>query len=246
MVATLALRLEAYTKLSKEDRASIDRLSGKSVREIAARRDLIREGDPPRSVFLVLEGWGCRYKTLPDGRRQIVAIFIPGDLCDFNLYILKEMDHSIGAITAMKVAEFGREDVERLTAEHPRITEALFWDQLVSAAVQREWTLNVGQRTAYERLAHFLCEMFLRLRAVGLTSGDSCDFPLTQTDLADTTGLTAVHVNRTLQDLRRDGLVELSARKLRVPNLQALMRAGSFNPNYLHLDHEGSHLDAKD
>ena len=197
-------------------------------------------------MFIVLEGWGCRYKTLPDGRRQIVAIFIPGDLCDFNLYMLKEMDHSIGAITPLKVAEFGREDVEKLTAEHPRITEALFWDQLVSAAVQREWTLNVGQRTAYERLSHFLCEMFFRLRAVGLTSGNSCDFPLTQTDLADTTGLTAVHVNRTLQDLRRDGLVELQARKLTIPNLQALMRAGTFNPNYLHFGHEGSHLDARD
>jgi CRP-like cAMP-binding protein len=242
----LTLRLQAYTRLSQDDLAAIDRISQRAIREIGARRDLIREGEPPRAVNLILDGWACRYKTLPDGRRQIVGLFIPGDLCDMNIFILKEMDHNIGTITSLKVAEIGRDDFERLMIEHPRITQALFWNELVTVAIQREWTLNVGQRTAYERIAHLLCEMFLRLRAVGLADGNQCHFPLTQVDLADTTGLTAVHVNRTLQELRRDGLIELHSRTLTIPDLQRLKNAALFNDNYLHLNKEGAHLDAND
>ncbi len=243
---SLALRIEAYTKLSKDDRAKIERLTRKGQREIGARRDLIREGDKPKSVFLVLDGWACRYKQLPDGRRQIVGLFIPGDICDMNIYILKEMDHSIGAITNLRVAEIGRDEFEQLMQENPRITQALFWDELVTVSVQREWTLNIGQRTAYERIAHLFAEIFLRLRAVGMTEGDSCHFPLTQVDIADASGLTAVHVNRTLQELRRDGLIELQSKTLKIPDLKGLMTAAMFNDNYLHMNREGAHLDAND
>lgn len=245
-VSPLALRLEAFTRLSREDRAAIERASRKNLREVAARRDLIREGDTPRVVYLVREGWACRYKTLPDGRRQIVGFFIPGDLCDLNVYILKEMDHNIGAITRVCVTEIGRDDFERLLTDHPRVTQALWWDELVTVAIQREWTLNLGQRTAFERLAHLLCEMFLRLKAVGLTNDTSCEFPLTQVDLADATGLTPVHVNRTLQELRKAGLIELHSKRLTIPDMQALKDASMFNDNYLHLDREGANLDAND
>jgi CRP-like cAMP-binding protein len=224
----------------------IDQLSRKGLKQVSPRRDLIREGDAPKSVFLVLEGWACRYKQLPDGRRQVVAFFIPGDLCDLNVYILKEMDHTVGAISTIKVAEISRDEFEQVMADHPRITQALFWNELVTIAIQREWTLNLGQRTAYERIAHLFVEMFLRLEVVGLTTGNSCEFPLTQNDIADATGLTAVHVNRTLQDLRRDGLVELHSRVLTIPDLKALKDAALFNDNYLHLDREGRHLDAND
>jgi CRP-like cAMP-binding protein len=116
----------------------------------------------------------------------------------------------------------------------------------VTNAIQREWTLNLGQRTAYERIAHLFVELFLRLEVVGLTNGGSCEFPLTQNDIADATGLTAVHVNRTLQDLRRDGLVELQSRVLTIPDMKALKNAALFNENYLHLGREGRHLDAND
>ncbi len=246
MVNTLSLRLQAYTRLSQADIATLDQLSRKGVRQVGARRDLIREGDKPRSVFLILEGWACRYKQLPDGRRQVVSFFIPGDVCDLHAYILKEMDHTVGAISPIKVAEIARDDFEAMMLNHPRITQALFWDELVTVAIQREWTLNLGQRTAYERIAHLLVEMFMRLQVVGLTDGNRCDFPLTQNDIADATGLTAVHVNRTLQDLRRDGLVELHSRTLIIPDMQRLKGAALFNDNYLHLEHEGAHLDAND
>jgi CRP-like cAMP-binding protein len=245
LVPALALRLEGYTHLSSDDRAAVARISRVS-RVVPPRRDLIREGEKPQYVHLMLDGWACRYKTLPDGRRQVVAFFVPGDFCDLNIYVLKEMDHSIGAITRLAVADLGREEMDTLTANYPRITQALWWEELVKVAIQREWTLNIGQRTAYERIAHLIAELFLRLRSVKLTQGDSCDFPLTQTDIADATGLTAVHVNRTLQELRRDGLIELERRRLRIPNLRQLMDAAMFNPNYLHLDREGRHLDAND
>lgn len=243
MVSPLAVQLEAYTRLSDDDRAAIARVSNQT-REVPPRQDIIAEGEQPRYVHLILSGWGCQYKELPDGRRQIVGFFVPGDLCDLHVYVLKETDRSIAAVTRMRVAEISRGEMDELTLNRPRISQALTWEQLVHESIQREWTLNVGQRTAYERIAHLLTELFLRLRAVGLTQGDSCDFPLTQTDLAEATGLTAVHVNRTLQELRRDGLIELERKRLRIVNLDRLMEVSMFNPNYLHLDHEGRQIDA--
>ena len=243
MAFALAHRLDAFTRLSPDDKAAIAQLS-KVARVVQPRRDLIREGETPKFVHLMVDGWACRYKTLPDGRRQIVAFFIPGDFCDLNVYILKEMDHSIGAITRLSVADISREDMDALTTRHPRITQGLWWEALVNAAIQREWTLNLGQRTAHERIAHLLVELHMRLKTVGLTQNGSCDFPLTQTDIADATGLTAVHVNRTLQELRRDELIVLERRQLTIPDIRKLIDAAMFNPNYLHLGHEGQHLDA--
>lgn len=239
----VASKLEAFTRLSGDDRAALAQIS-RNFRYVEARRDLISEGDRPRFVHLMLDGWACRYKQLPDGKRQIVSLFVPGDFCDVNVYILKAMDHSIGAITRLKVAMITPEEMNELTAERPRITQALWWHELVTAAVQREWTLNLGQRTAYERLAHLLIELYLRLNTVGRAHDGRCDFPLTQNDLADATGLTSVHVNRTLQELRRDGLIELERKQLQILDLERMIDVAMFNSNYLHLDHEGRHLDA--
>jgi CRP-like cAMP-binding protein len=239
----VASKLEAFARLSADDRAALAEATH-NFRFVEPRRDLISEGDKPRFVHLVLDGWACRYKQLPDGKRQIVSLFVPGDFCDINVYILRTMDHSIAAITRLKVAMITPEDMNALTAERPRVTQALWWHELVTAAVQREWTLNLGQRSAYERLAHLLVELYLRLNAVGRAQDGRCDFPLTQNDLADATGLTAVHVNRTLQELRRDGLIELERKQLHILDMQRMMDVSMFNPNYLHLDHEGRHLDA--
>lgn len=239
----VASKLEAFTRLSGDDRAALVQIS-RNFRYVEARRDLISEGDRPRFVHLMLDGWACRYKQLADGKRQIVSLFVPGDFCDVNVYILKAMDHSIGAITRLKVAMITPEEMNALTAERPRITQALWWHELVTAAVQREWTLNLGQRSAYERLAHLLIELYLRLNAVGRAQNGRCDFPLTQNDLADATGLTSVHVNRTLQELRRDGLIELERKQLQILDLERMIDVAMFNSNYLHLDHEGRHLDA--
>lgn len=239
----MASKLDAFTRLSADDLSALAQLT-RNFRFVDARRDLISEGDKPRCVHLVLDGWACRYKQLPDGKRQIVALFLPGDFCDVNVYILKAMDHSIGAITRLKVATITPEEMNALTAERPRITQALWWHELVTAAVQREWTLNLGQRSAYERLAHLLIELYTRLKAVGWSHNGRCDFPLTQNDLADATGLTSVHVNRTLQELRRDGLIALERKQLQILDMPRMIDVAMFNPNYLHLEHEGRHLDA--
>lgn len=241
----MALKLQAFTKLSADDREALDRVS-RRVRIVESRRDLISEGEKPTHVHLTLQGWAARYKTLADGKRQIVGLFLPGDFCDLNVYILKAMDHSIAAITRLKVSMISPDEMEELITKHPRVTQALLWHELVSEAIQREWMLNIGQRSAYERLAHLFVELYLRLRTVGLTHNDTCDFPLTQTDLAEATGLTSVHVNRMLQDLRRDGLIELERKQLRIPDLERLMEVSMFNPNYLHLEHEGAHLDSNE
>ena len=240
----LVRKLEQFTRLSEADQTVLNRDAAERVRHFEPHTDIIREGDQPRDVNLFLSGWACRYKQLEDGRRQIVAFFLPGDLCDHNVFILRQMDHSIAALTPVTVAELSREAFERITLDHPRILQALWWETLVNAAVQREWTVNLGQRDAVERMAHLMCELFLRLRSVGLTNGDSCAFPITQSELGEATGMSTVHVNRTLQELRGRHLLTLKGRRLTVPDLDALMAAGLFNPNYLHLDRDGRQLDA--
>jgi len=242
----LIRKLEHFVRLSPADRAILVRASSERVRNFRPRIDIAREGDKPRDVHLILAGWACRYKQLEDGRRQIVSFFLPGDICDLNIFILREMDHSIGTITSVTIADLSREVFDEISAGHPRIATAFWWEGLVNSAIQREWTMSLGQRTASERMAHLLCEIFLRLRLAGLTREDSCDFPLTQSDLADATGLSKVHVNRTLQELRSAELIVLRGKSLTVPSLERLMNAGLFNANYLHMDHEGSRLDANE
>lgn len=244
MVNPLILNLQRFVRLSEDDRAAIERLKQAPLLEAPARSDLIREGDNPSVVRLMASGWACRYKDLPDGRRQIVGLFIPGDFCDLNVYILQRMDHSLGAITPVRYYAIPPELLESVATAHPRVGQALLWHELVTSSVQREWLLNIGQRSARERLAHLLVEMYYRTRTVGLTKGYRCEFPLTQNDLAEATGLTSVHINRTLQDLRREGLIELERKALTILDFEGLKDMALFNSNYLHLDREGRHLDA--
>jgi CRP-like cAMP-binding protein len=245
-VNPLIRKLEQFVRLSPDDRTILTRASSERVRRFAPRVDISREGDRPKDVHLILSGWACRYKQLEDGRRQIVSFFLPGDMCDLNVFILKEMDHSIGTISDVTIADLSREFFDEIGAGYPRIATALWWETLVNAAIQREWTMNLGQRTASERMAHLLCEIFFRLRLAGLTDVNSCEFPLTQADLAEATGLSKVHVNRTLQELRGAKLVVLKGKALTVPNVERLMSAGLFNANYLHMEHEGRQLDANE
>lgn len=242
----LIRKLEQFVRLSSSDRAILTRAASDRVRKFGSRVDISREGDRPKDVHLILSGWACCYKQLEDGRRQVVSFFLPGDMCDLNVFILKEMDHSIGTITSVTVADLPREFFDEISAGYPRIATALWWETLVNAAIQREWTTNLGQRTASERMAHLLCEVFFRLRLAGLARGDACEFPLTQADLAEASGLSKVHVNRTLQELRSADLILLKDKTLTVPSLQRLMNAGLFNAKYLHMDREGRQLDANE
>lgn len=246
-MATFMIRkLEQFVRLSADEKAALMRMSTHSIRDYAPREDVVHEGDKPRWVNVMLDGFACRYKMLEDGRRQILSFFVPGDICDSRVFILKEMDHSIASISPLKVAEVPPETIIDLTARSPRISQALWWSTLVDEAIAREWIVNVGQRSASERMAHLLCELFLRLKGVGLVEDDSCDLPMTQTELADALGLSAVHTNRTLQELRSLGLIVWKGKRLTIPDLRALQGLALFNPNYLHLDRVGHALDAND
>jgi CRP-like cAMP-binding protein len=229
-------RLAALAPLADAEREAAHRLLSANPRLHSARRDIVREGDAPRAAHVLLEGWACRYKALADGRRQILSFLIPGDIFDLNCFALRRMDHSLGAITAVKAAQLGRSELDRLM-EMPAVAAALWRSELIAASILREWMLNVGQRAAYERVAHLICEIFYRMGAAGLVVDGVCDFPLTQTDIADAGGLTSVHVNRMMQALRAEGLIALQGKRLSIPDLPRLMKAGLFRPDYLHLDH---------
>lgn len=246
MADHLTTKLEHYTRLSADDRAALAEMVATNVRSIAPRRDIIREGERPCSVNIIVAGWAIRHKMLEDGRRQIFAFLVPGDICDLNIFVLKEMDHTIAALTPVTIAQVPGEMLDQIARRRPRLNQALMWDMLVQLAIQREWTVNLGQRSAMERIAHLICELFVRLEAAGLSHEGSCNIPITQTDLSEATGITPVHVNRTLQELRSLRLIEWKGREVHVPHMAALKRLAMFNDNYLHLGQEGAHLGAND
>ena len=229
----LIRKLEAFGRLPDADRRLLDGIAA-PAKDVAAREDLIREGDDPRDVQLILEGFACRYKLLPDGGRQITAFLIPGDFCDLHVFILKAMDHSIATISPCRVVAIPRGKILELT-ERPAIARALWWAALVDEAILREWLVNLGARPADQRIAHLLCELLARLRTVGLVNGDSYELPITQLDLADTMGLTNVHVNRVLQRLRSEGAITLKSKRLVIEDVERLMAFCGFDGGYLHL-----------
>lgn len=228
----LTRKLRNFTSLSDAEAGVLDQLATGNQMRFAARRDLAREGDPPRYSWLILEGWAARYKLLPDGRRQIVGFLLPGDLCELEPTALERMDHSIAAISPLRCAAILPRQLEPLM-RWPNLRMAFAWDRMVNFAIQREWIVSLGQRNATERIANFICELYLRLSRVGLAPDARCFFPITQKDLADAAGLSTVHVNRVLRDLRERGLIEWRGRNLRIPRPEDLMEAALFNANFL-------------
>lgn len=204
-------------------------------RIVPAKRDILSVGVRPDHVHVIVDGWAARYKTLTDGSRQIVALLIPGDFCDLHVAILGHMDHGIVALTRCRVAYIPSHALDRLTSERSDLTKALWCAALVDEGVLREWILNIGRRDAFDRVAHLFCELHARMNMIGLVEGDRLALPLTQEQLADATGLTAVHVNRTLQRLRADGLIEVGSGYLTVLDVARLREIAGFNGNYLHV-----------
>lgn len=228
-------KLSAFVPLEPAAVAELDELTTQRTRTCRKGEDIISEGEDPRTVFLILEGWACRYKMLEDGRRQILALFLPGDLCDLHVYILDRMDHSIAALTPVRFSVIPPKEFDEICDAHPRAARALLWDTLVTASIQREWLVSVGQRSAVEALAHLICEVHHRMRLVGLADATArCDFPLTQHDLADIFGLTQPHISRIVAELNATGLVTLRRRQLTVHNRTKLAEFALFNPHYLH------------
>ena len=170
-----------------------------------------------------------------EGKRQITAFHIPGDIPDLQSLHLEVLDTSLGTLSRCKVGFIQHEALQELCDRHPRIANAMWRETLIDAAIFRDWTANIGRREAYGRIAHILCELIVRLEAVGLTQDHTCKIPITQNQFADATGLSSVHVNRVLQALRADGLIVLRGNTLQVPDWEKLKKAGDFDPTYLHL-----------
>ena len=230
----LTKKLLHFAPLSDADRQLLDHLAA-GEEYFAADADIAAEGMVPRSVFLLKEGMAMRYRNMPDGRRQIMTFLIPGDLCDMHVFLLKEMDHSIGAITPVRVAPIARESIMNLFGANPRISAALWWSSLQEEAMLRERIVSLGRRDARGRVAYLLCELLWRHAAVGLTDGAVFRLPLTQTEVADTLGLTPVHVNRVLKEFRQDGLISMERRTMSLLGVEELQALAGFNKDYLHL-----------
>lgn len=198
------------------------------------RHDLIREGDRPGPVFVVLEGWVCRYKILPNGARQVLAYLMPGDSCDLHVGLLAEMDHNIQTITPAVVAKIERDEMDKLMELHPGITKALYLSQLIDEGTMRAWITSMGRRSSIERVAHLICELYLRARNVGLTVESKFALPLSQAMLADSLGMTPVHLNRVMKTLRSSGVMTLQRGSLTIEDPIGLVRIAGFDENYLH------------
>ena len=233
MTNAFVRKLQGLAALGDADVARVEAASTKS-RAVPPRYDLIREGDKPAAVFVMLEGWACRYKVLDDGSRQIMAFLLPGDFCDLHVGVLDEMDHSIGTLTDCRVATVAREAMDALLEASPALTHALWRSQLVDEAVMRAWIVSMGRRDSLERVAHLMLELWARMKDVGLTDDGRCEMPLTQTVIADALGLTPVHVNRVLRTLRERGLMELGAGTLAILKPRELVGVAGFDDNYLH------------
>lgn len=233
MVNRFVQKLGGMAELTASDAATLKNATA-HPRRYVARQDLIREGDEPGPVFVVLEGWVCRYKILPSGSRQIMAFLMPGDACDLHIKLLAEMDHSIQAITTAMVATVSRPEMETMMNRHPNIARAMYTAQLVDEGIMRAWIVSMGRRSATERVAHLICELYLRARSIGLTGDGEFALPLSQLVLADALGMTAVHINRVLKELRLAGAMALQRGSVTIMDPAKLVQIAGFDENYLH------------
>jgi len=231
-------KLSRFVVLGDEEVGALEHLS-RNPRDFKGGHDLILEGAKPEYVFLLMEGWAYRYKHLKDGSRQILAYLLPGDLCDIHVFLLDEMDNSIGLLCDSKVVMIPAGEVLSVMDQFPKIERALWWATLVDEGTLREWLLNVGQRNAYQKLSHLFCELAVRMKAAGLVDDDgSFSLPVTQIELADTTGLTSVHVNRTLKRLRDEKMITIGSRRLHILDPERLAEVAGFSQEYLHVEGE--------
>ena len=234
MIDALVSKLNHCTTLTNED-VNVLQKSIVKVIDLNKQANIERETVKSQFVHLQVEGWACRYKTLENGSEHIVGFLLPGDMSDVHATILDQMDHSIRALTPTKVALIPQERIFHIYRHCPNLTRALFWSTLVDESTLREWLVNQGSRPAVVRLAHLYCEMLMRSRAAGLTKDYSFPMPLTQEELGNTTGLTKVHVNRSIRQLRMQEMIEINHKSVTILDWERLKTFGEFDTTYLHM-----------
>ena len=232
----LVRKLGYWQKLDAADREAILALPHQ-LKRIEQHHYVIRDRDIATHSCLQLSGFAVRHKIVGGGHRQILAIHMKGDMVDLQNSLLRTADHSVQMLTSGEIAMIPREEIIRIAFERPEIGKAMWFDTLVDGSIFREWIANTGRRDARSRLAHLLCEFALRLKVAGLGDELGYQLPMTQEQLGDATGLTSVHVNRTLKQLEGDGLIErVTPRSIHIGDWKKLAEAGDFDSNYLHLN----------
>lgn len=235
MIEKHLMKLRARDDISAaEEQALRDALG--EVQTIPADRTFIQAGKELNSSTLLLEGFICRYKDLSDGQRQITELHVAGDFADLHSFTLKHLDHNIMTLTPSKVVQVPHENLKKITVDHPHLARMMWFSTNLDAAIHREWEVSLGRRSALQRTAHLFCELQVRLGIVGLASEREYALPITQTELAECLGLTSVHVNRVLKELRERGLVEFRSRRVMIRDLAELRHEAEFDPAYLYLD----------
>lgn len=228
-------KLRRRDDISAEEERAINKLASHTIR-IAADKIAIRSGELLNQSLILLDGWLARAKDLPNGHRQFAEIHVPGDFADLHSFTLKRLDHDVVTITPCLLAVVPHERLKEMTESMPHLTRVYWFSTNLDAAIHREWAVSLGRRSAIARMAHLFCELLMRLEIVGLADGNSYSFPLTQSEVGESLGLTAVHVNRTLQELRRMGLIEVEDRRVRILDLEGLKGVAEFDPGYLYLE----------
>lgn len=233
--APFLAKIGLHTELTPAEAAA---LAGVVTRPVAwpAGAVLAVAGDPLDTATVVLDGVAARAKHLPDGRRQILSLLLPGDIVDAHASVLRRRDDALEAVSAVTAAIVPQSRIHAVGAEHPRLHEAFLREAMIEASVAREWVLSLGRRTAPEALAHLICELCVRFDGVGLARDGRYPFPLKQQHLADCLGLSLIHLNRVVQQLRAGGLIRVERRTLTVPDPAALRALAHFRPDYLHFD----------
>ncbi len=233
----LVLKLRARDKLSDRE-ADVLRSAIAEIQQFPAGRTLVAAGTPVSLSTLLIEGMIARYKDLSDGQRQIMELHVAGDFVDLHGFLLKRLDHNVGALTPVRVAYVPHDRLAQITAEEPHLSRLLWLSTLMDSAIQREHILSMGRRPALARVGHLLCELYTRLKLIGHADESGFSLPLTQLDLADATGLTAIHVNRMLRQLREQGILTFRGGRVEIQDWLRLSRMSDFDPAYLYLEHQ--------
>lgn len=229
----LGRKLARHARLSPAEHQALARWLGRSLRTVREGVPLIERGAAPAEINVVIEGWAARYRIAPNGRRQILAFHLPGDVCEFNAFVMRSMDSTIMALTRLHVACISRAALNDLTAEHPKLAQGLWWESQLATSVAREWMVSIGHRNARQRVAHLLCELTIRSEQVGLSDGLRVALPLTQADIGDACAMTPEHTNRTLRELREGGLIALERGQLILRDWAGLCALAGFDRGYL-------------
>ena len=225
-------KLRSYVDLDDDEVRALTRLLMRT-RRVPRGRDIVVQGQPYRALYVLLDGLALRYKVLPDGRRQVLNLIVPGDLIGLPACLYEGAIASVSGLTDTTVSPIEFEELFDLFRLYPRISAALFWTSAREAGIYVERLATIGRRSAYERLAHLILELLSRLQAVGLASPNSFEMPLTQEMLADTLGLSLQHVNRMIRNLREEGLASIEEHKVTIHDMESLVRLAGFEGTYL-------------